>query len=217
MAEISCYETENNQSIHTLVLSDEGKNLTAFWVRYICGYGLDTSFNPIYVLENVIPQFDSSFNYIIIEEDEWDYGDSVHAFYTPIENTITVRCDIYDQAMDGFNMAQITITHEIVHYFQSAIVAFLQTFQCINFKTELCKVNSEQMIRHEEQTDSITSLVLAPQQITEGKTDDEIFDNFIAKPVSLFLTGLTKNFFKELSDVIPKVLLHSKNLNKIAS
>ena len=217
MAEINYYETENNQSIHTLVLSDEGKSLTAFWVRHLCGYGLDTSFDPIYVLENVIPQFDSSFNYVIIEENEWDYGDSVHAFYTPTENTITVRCDIYDQALDGFNMAQITITHEIVHYFQSAIVTFLQAFQCTNFKTELCEVNSDQMIRHEEQTDSITSLVLIPKQFTEGKTDDEIFDDFIAKPVSLFLTGLMRNIFKELLDVIPNFLLHSKNLNKIAS
>jgi hypothetical protein len=216
MAEINYYETENNQSIHTLVLSDEGKSLTAFWVRHLCGYGLDTSFDPIYVLENVIPQFDSSFNYVIIEENEWDYGDSVHAFYTPVENTITVRCDIYDQALDGFNMAQITITHEIVHYFQSAIVTFLQAFQCTNFKTELCEVNSDQMIRHEEQTDSITSLVLAPKQFTEGKTEDEIFYNFIEKPIKLFVLELAKTLFKDFLDISENLQL-SKFPKQIAS
>jgi hypothetical protein len=216
MAEINYYETENNQSIHTLVLSDEGKSLTAFWVRHLCGYGLDTSFDPIYVLENVIPQFDSSFNYVIIEENEWDYGDSVHAFYTPVENTITVRCDIYDQALDGFNMAQITITHEIVHYFQSAIVTFLQAFQCTNFKTELCEVNSDQMIRHEEQTDSITSLVLIPKQFTEGKTDDEIFYNFIEKPIKLFVLELAKTLFKDFLDISENLQL-SKFPKQIAS
>jgi hypothetical protein len=216
MAEINYYETENNQSIHTLVLSDEGKSLTAFWVRHLCGYGLDTSFDPIYVLENVIPQFDSSFNYVIIEENEWDYGDSVHAFYTPVENTITVRCDIYDQALDGFNMAQITITHEIVHYFQSAIVTFLQAFHCTNFKTELCEVNSDQMIRHEEQTDSITSLVLIPQQITAGKTEDEIFYNFIEKPIKLFVLELAKTLFKDFLDISENLQL-SKFPKQIAS
>ena len=207
---------ENEQAIHTLVLSEEEKSLTAFWLRHLCGYGLNKSFNPIYVLENVIPKFDSSFNYIIIEEDEWNYSSSIHAFYTPTENTITVRCDIYEQALEGFLMAQITITHEIVHYFQSVIVTFSQAFECIKFKTELCEVNSEQMIRHEEQTDSITSLVLIPQQITAGKTEDEIFYNFIEKPIKLFVLELAKTLFKDFLDISENLQL-SKFPKQIAS
>ena len=198
---------ENEQAIHTLVLSEEGKSLTAFWLRHLCGYGLNKSFNPIYVLENVIPKFDSSFNYIIIEEDEWNYSSSIHAFYTPTENTITVRCDIYEQALEGLFMAQITITHEIVHYFQSVIVTFLQIFQCIKFKTELCEAGSEQMIRHEEQTDSITYLVLSPRQLTEGKTENEIFEFFIEKPIKLLVpksVRTLRNFKRLLFPKVPK-------------
>lgn len=207
MAKKNRNDVEKEQAIQTLVLSEDGKSLTAFWLRIFCGCGLNKKFNPIYALENVIPKLDSSFNYLIIEKDEWTYGDFVHAFYTPAENTITIRCDIYEQALEGLFMAQITITHEIVHYFQSVIVTFLQIFQCIKFKTELCEAGSEQMIRHEEQTDSITYLVLSPRQLTEGKTENEIFEFFIEKPIKLLVpksVRTLRNFKRLLFPKVPK-------------
>lgn len=203
--EVKQYDVENENSIPTLVLSDEGKNLTAFWVRFLCGYGLDKKFDPLFVMENIIPKFDPTFNFLIIDKKEWNYGLLIPAIYNPIKNIIIIRSDTYENALNGNTLDLITITHEVTHCIESIILRFLRAIQCVDFKTELCKTNSEQMNHHEEQTDSLMSLILLPQQIYAGKSDEEIFMEFILKPIILFLKGMVKSvgtkFLEELKSL----------------
>lgn len=67
--EVCQNEVENEHFAPALVLSKEGTSCLAFWVRIICGYGLDKKFDPIFVMENIIPRFDPSYNFVIVDKD----------------------------------------------------------------------------------------------------------------------------------------------------
>ena len=77
--EVCQYEAQiktvvKEQKAEAIVLTDDGMNLTAFWTRLLCGCGTDGKFEPIYVMENIIPLVDKSFNYEIVERKSWLYG-----------------------------------------------------------------------------------------------------------------------------------------------
>lgn len=214
--EVNQYDVEENQTLTTLVLSKDGVNLAAFWARMLTGFGFNKRFNPLYVMENIVPTFDSSFNYSIIEENQWEYSFSIHAFYDPMLNLIVIRSDVYSKALEGDIIAQSTITHELCHYFQNLLLDFLNTIQCLEYKTEDCKINSVQMQNQENQTDSITFLILQPNSLFTGKTDEEIIDFYIIKPLVKTIEALLKLVGKEiLSDIKSLHLLQNlKNIQE---
>ena len=190
------------QKAEAIVLTDDGMNLTAFWTRLLCGCGTDGRFEPIYVMENIIPLFDSSFNYEIVERENWFYGEYLQAFYTPEANTIVIRSDVYERALAGITLDVITIAHEVVHCIQSIVMRFLNAMQCVEFKTALCSNDSNEMQQHELQTDRITSLVLSPDSLTEGKTDNEILQQYFINPLIQFICGLIKTARKNLLETL---------------
>ena len=55
--EVNQYDVEENQTLTTLVLSKDGVNLAAFWARMLTGFGFNKRFNPLYVMENIVPNF----------------------------------------------------------------------------------------------------------------------------------------------------------------
>lgn len=190
------------QKAEAIVLTDDGMNLTAFWTRLLCGCGTDGRFEPIYVMENIIPLFDSSFNYEIVERENWFYGEYLQAFYTPEANKIVIRSDVYERALAGITLDVITIAHEVVHCIQSIVMRFLNAMQCVEFKTALCSNDSNEMQQHELQTDRITSLVLSPDSLTEGKTDNEILQQYFINPLIQFVCGLIKTAGKNLLEAL---------------
>ena len=190
------------QKAEAIVLTDDGMNLTAFWTRLLCGCGTDGRFEPIYVMENIIPLFDSSFNYEIVERENWFYGEYLQAFYTPETNKIVIRSDVYERALAGITLDVITIAHEVVHCIQSIVMRFLNAMQCVEFKTALCSNDSNEMQQHELQTDRITSLVLSPDSLTEGKTDNEILQQYFINPLIQFVCGLIKTAGKNLLEAL---------------
>lgn len=190
------------QKAEAIVLTDDGMNLTAFWTRLLCGCGTDGRFEPIYVMENIIPLFDSSFNYEIVERENWFYGEYLQAFYTPEANKIVIRSDVYERALAGITLDVITIAHEVVHCIQSIVMRFLNAMQCVEFKTALCSNDSNEMQQHELQTDRITSLVLSPDSLTEGKTDNEILQQYFINPLIQFICGLIKTAGKNLLETL---------------
>ena len=190
------------QKAEAIVLTDDGMNLTAFWTRLLCGCGTDGRFEPIYVMENIIPLFDSSFNYEIVERENWFYGEYLQAFYTPEANKIVIRSDVYERALAGITLDVITIAHEVVHCIQSIVMRFLNAMQCVEFKTALCSNDSNEMQQHELQTDRITSLVLSPDRLTEGKTDNEILQQYFINPLIQFICGLIKTAGKNLLETL---------------
>ncbi len=202
--EANQYDVENktNEANRTLVLTDNGIKLLAFWIRLVIDSQTEEKFNPLKVLETIIPKYDQSFNYKIIDYDEWTQKDSIHSYYSPYNNTIYIRSDTYNAAANEQPMALITIAHEICHWAQAFLKKLLTALKLVEFKTTLCLENSVQREQHEIQTDSITDLLLFPDKLIEGKTDNQIFQEFYIKPVKTILLGLIKKdgpkFFKEL-------------------
>lgn len=205
--EVCQYEAQIETAIkepkaEAIVLTDDGMHLTAFWARLLCGCGTDGRFEPIFVMENIIPLFDSSFNYDIVEANAWNQNEFLQAYYSPEANKIVIRSDVYERALAGVALDVITIAHEVVHCIQSIVMRFLNAMQCVEFKTALCSNDSYEMQQHELQTDKITSLVLSPDRLTEGKTDDEILQQYFINPLIQFVCGLVKAAGKNLMEAL---------------
>ncbi|MBP5603819.1 MAG: hypothetical protein J6X78_13935 [Treponema sp.] len=191
-------QCDGQQNAEAIVLTEDGMHITAFWSRLLCGCGKSGRFKPIFVMENIIPLVDSTFNYRIIDEAEWRWSVYEKAFYNPTANEIIIRSDVYEGALNGKVIDVITLAHEVVHCIQSIIMRFLNAFNCVEFKTELCKANSDEMAHHELQTDKITSLVLCPEKLMQGKSDDEIVQKYFVNPLFQFICGLIKMSCQEL-------------------
>lgn len=205
--EVCQYEEQIETAIEepkaeAIVLTDDGMHLAAFWTRLLCGCGTDGRFEPVFVMENIIPLFDSSFNYEIVELDEWKYNKFLQAFYSPEANKIVIRGDVYERAVAGVALDTITVAHEVTHCIQSIIMRFLNAMQCVEFKTAMCAKDSREMLQHELQTDRITSLMLSPASLTEGKTDEEIVQKYLVSPLLQFLCGIIKIAGKSLLEAL---------------
>ncbi len=200
-------ETQNNngnegKGAEAIVLTDGGIRLAAFWSRVLSGCGFDGSFNPVHVMENVIPLVDSSFNYQIVDEAEWKHGKFLAAFYSPESNCIVLRSDVYEKALDGDGLSKITVTHEVTHCIQSIIMRFLRSLEVVDFKTELCRNDSDEMRRHESQTDCIMSLVLSPENLLENRSDEDIAMEYLVSPLMSFMCSSIKYAGKILLDTL---------------
>lgn len=205
--EVCQYEEQIETAIEepkaeAIVLTDDGMHLAAFWTRLLCGCGTDGRFEPVFVMENIIPLFDSSFNYEIVELDEWKYSEFLQAFYSPEANKIVIRGDVYERAVAGVALDTITVAHEVTHCIQSIIMRFLNAMQCVEFKTAMCAKDSREMLQHELQTDRIASLMLSPASLTEGKTDEEIVQKYLVSPLLQFLCGIIKIAGKSLLEAL---------------
>ena len=135
--EASQYEGQIETAIkepkaEALVLTDDGMHLTAFWTRLLCGCGTDGRFDPIFVMENIIPLFDKSFNYEIVDAGTWKKGEFLQAYYNPEENKIVIRSDVYERALAGVALDVIIIAHEVVHCIQSIALRFLMPCSALN-------------------------------------------------------------------------------------
>lgn len=181
-----------------IVLSDNGMHLAAFWTRILSGSGISGQFDPVFVMEIVIPQFDPLFNYRIVEQNEWQHGESVPAYYSPSEHTIAVRSDVYNRAQNGNAVDIITVTHEVTHCIQSIVMKFLGSLKCLEVRTELCSADSPQMARHELQTDRMTSLVLRPEMLVHGRNSEELLRQYAVEPLMTFLFALARYAGKTL-------------------
>lgn len=215
-------ECQNECQIETageaeaIVLTEEGINLTAFWTRVLSGCGTNGKFEPIFVMENVIPVIDKTFNYKIVDEHKWKYTKLLQAYYDPAGNTIVIRSDVYERALSGVPLDLVTITHELVHCVQAIVMRFLTFLQDVKFKTAKCRENSYEMQQHELQTDKITSLVMIPEALTKGKTNDEIVQAYLIKPLIQYLCGTVKSAGKSLIENLNETESIVKGVEKCA-
>ncbi len=202
--EVVQYETQlkDVKFSETLVLSENEIKIASFWSHLLCTATTNQKFEPLFVMENIIPRFDRSFNYLIEPEDSWKHGKNVAAFYNAAQNVIVIRSDVYEGAQNGSYIDVITIAHEVVHCIQSIILRFIRIFECAEFKKELSKIKSEQIQEHEFQTDSIMRLLFSPEEITKGRTQEEVLDEYVLKPVLSLLCILIKKVGKQFLDLI---------------
>lgn len=202
--EVVRYETQlkDVKYSETLVLSENEIKITSFWSHLLCTAATNQKFEPLFVMENIIPRFDRTFNYLIEPEDSWKHGKDVAAFYNAAQNVIVIRSDVYEGAQNGNCIDLITIAHEVVHCIQSIILRFIRIFECAEFKKELSKIKAEQIQKHEFQTDSIMRLLFSPEEITKGRTQEEVLDEYVLKPVISLLCILIKSVGKQFLDLI---------------
>lgn len=202
--EVVRYETQlkDVKYSETLVLSENEIKITSFWSHLLCTAATNQKFEPLFVMENIIPRFDRTFNYLIEPEDSWKHGKDVAAFYNAAQNVIVIRSDVYEGAQNGNCIDLITIAHEVVHCIQSIILRFFRMFECVDFKKELSKIKAEQIQEHEFQTDSIMRLLFSPEEITKGRTQEEVLDEYVLKPVISLLCILIKSVGKQFLDLI---------------
>lgn len=205
----------NGNGAQAIVLSEDGMCLAAFWSRLLCGCGTEGTFEPVFVMENIIPLFDTSFNYEIVEKSSWNYSEFLQAYYSPEQNKIVIRSDVYEGALSGNAMDIITVAHEVVHCIESIIMRFLNALKCVDFKTEFCKENSKEMLHHEFQTDRITNLVLRPEILTIGKSDEEIIQKYFVAPLVQFTLGVVKMAGEALKESL-NVASHSELFSESA-
>ena len=92
----------------------------------------------------------------------------------------------------------IIVTHEVVHCILSLAKRFLTALDFVDFKTELCMADSNEMARNELQPDRITSLVLFPERLVQGKSDEEIIQKYFLNPMIQFVCSLIKMAGKKL-------------------
>ena len=188
--EVQQNDVVENQTVPVLVLTDTGIQRVAFWLKLIGGCNKHSQFDPIYVMEQVVAAQDETFNYFIIEKSDWFYGTSCEALYKPVENTIYIRSDVYDAALEGKVQALITIAHEICHYIQNLLLRIFSCIPGLTYKTESCTQDSIQMQAHEIQTDSITVLLFQSAPLFQGKTDEEIIGTYIVAPIGEVVCGV---------------------------
>lgn len=202
--EVVRYETQlkDVKYSETLVLSENEIKITSFWSHLLCTAATNQKFEPLFVMENIIPRFDRTFNYLIEPEDSWKHEKDVAAFYNAAQNVIVIRSDVYEGAQNGNCIDLITIAHEVVHCIQSIILRFFRMFECVDFKKELSKIKAEQIQEHEFQTDSIMRLLFSPEEITKGRTQEEVLDEYVLKPVISLLCILIKSVGKQFLDLI---------------
>ncbi|MBR6143757.1 MAG: hypothetical protein IKQ23_05675 [Treponema sp.] len=191
-------ERHYEQHAETIVLTEDGMQITAFWSRLLSGCGTDGKFDPVFVMENIIPLFDNTFNYRVVDSVEWLLPSCTPAYYVPATNEIIVRSDVYEGALAGTALDVIIVTHEVVHCILSLAKRFLTALDFVDFKTELCMADSNEMARNELQTDRITSLVLFPERLVQGKSDEEIIQKYFLNPMIQFVCSLIKMAGKKL-------------------
>lgn len=214
--EVVRYETQlkDVKYSETLVLSENEIKITSFWSHLLCTAATNQKFEPLFVMENIIPRFDRTFNYLIEPEDSWKHEKDVAAFYNAAQNVIVIRSDVYEGAQNGNCIDLITIAHEVVHCIQSIILRFFRMFECVDFKKELSKIKAEQIQEHEFQTDSIMRLLFSPEEITKGRTQEEVLDEYVLKPVLSLICILIKNVGKQFLDFIKEENAKNPVLNQ---
>lgn len=214
--EVVQYEThlKDVKYSETLVLSEDEIKIASFWSHLLCTATTNRKFDPLFVMENIIPRFDRTFNYLIEPQDSWKHGKDVAAFYNVAQNVIVIRSDVYEGAQNGSYIDVITVAHEVVHCIQSIILRFIRIFECAEFKKELSKIKAEQIQEHEFQTDSIMRLLFSPEEITKGRTQEEVLDEYVLKPVLSLLCILIKNVGKQFLDLLKEENAKSPALNK---
>lgn len=89
----------------------------ALFIRRNFGFCPLQKFNPVYVMENLIPRnVDSNFTFICTTVRSWPYASTVQAVCDFNNHNIEVREDVYIGACRGNPLDIFTVCHEVCHY-----------------------------------------------------------------------------------------------------
>ena len=181
-------------------------------------FGLDSTqnFPALSIAENKLCQADSHFEFNVIADDDWEYKDSVQAYYKHRANLheICIKESVYDKAHNGDCSALYSIAHEIsnwglINYFK--INLGIQEFEQLDPVSRVALMNI-----HENIADLFTALlVFSEDEILKAQSAGDFdFSSCMSKnQISLALfycqnhEVLAKNFMKKFA---PQLLAQNK-------
>ena len=111
------FYVENENCLKVRITKPQSrKNLRQLATQIRAKLGIDSKqlyVDILFCLEILIPKIDSSFQYKIFDPGEFEKPNE--AFYSPENNCIFIRSDVYNKARDEDGRARFTIAHEIKH------------------------------------------------------------------------------------------------------
>lgn len=87
----------------------------AYKLRDLIGMKKQYKFPIVEFVEIVLSRIDDTYGFNVTEIDDPEI-DGMYAFYNPRENEMTIRSDVYEQALNGDGTSRFTIAHELGHY-----------------------------------------------------------------------------------------------------
>ena len=181
-------------------------------------FGLSSTqnFPALSIAENKLCMTDECFEFIVIANSDWNYEDSVQAYYKHSENRheIGIKESVYKKARSDDRSALYSIAHEISHwglinYFKLNLG--VQEFERLDPVSKAVFMNI-----HENIADLLTSLlVFSEEELLKAQSAGDFdFSSCMGKDqISLALfycqnrKALAENFMK---NIVPKIMAQNK-------
>ena len=190
-----------------VVVTEEHLKTVAVCIRLFSGLSLTERFNPILVMEHVLPEFDRKFSLKIIARGEWFLTEEIPACVEPETHTVYLREDLYDSAVDGESLAVTTVTHEVAHYIYFLIFGIPRdvAFEEINGRKVSLSHEMEIM------ADELMELLFCPEKVNSGKSESEVLEAYVLRPlVNLLVTIIKKRVFDSMMKIAVERLPQKK-------
>lgn len=181
-----------------VVVTEEHLKTVAVCIRLFSGLSLTERFNPILVMEHVLPEFDRKFSLKIIARGEWFLTEEIPACVEPETHTVYLREDLYDSAVDGESLAVTTVTHEVAHciYFLIFGIPRDVAFEEINGRKVSLSHEMEIM------ADELMELLFCPEKVNFGRSESEVLEAYVVRPlVNLLVTIIKKCVFDSMMKI----------------
>jgi Domain of unknown function (DUF955). len=168
------YQITNHHQLQVRITKPQSRaNLRnlAKEIRSTLGINEDQLFvDVIACLELFIPRIDLNFRFSILEYDKYNMPNE--AFYSPKNNCIYIRSDVYEKALDEDGRARFTIAHEIAHYF---LFSKLGIPQFVNW-SKICKYTDQKLhsLDPEWQADVVGNYLLCEADCIKNLSEDDI-------------------------------------------
>lgn len=175
-------------------------------------FGLDASqnFPVLSIAENKLCQSDARFEFSIVADDEWEYKDSIQAYYKHCANKheIGIKESVYNKARNGDRNALNSIAHEISHW---ALINYFKITLGVNEFEQLDPITRVVIINIHENIAGLMTLLLVFREEdlldTESARDLDFGSCMSQEQISLALfylqnhDALTNNFMRKLVSV----------------
>lgn len=177
-------------------------------------FGLDSTqkFPALNIAENKLYMSDECFEFNVIEDSEWNYTDSVQAYYKHSKNCheIGIKESVYQEARSGNKNALISIAHEISHW---GLINHFKIDLGIKEVEELDDFFKNIIFNiHENITDLLTALlVFSEEELSKAECAKELdfsscmskdqisLAHFYCQNHKVLTENFIKNFFPEIS------------------
>lgn len=155
----------------TIVESLNEKQISdiAYKLRDLIGMKKHYKFPIVEFVENVLLSLDDTYGFNVAEIDDPEIA-GMYAFYNPKENEMTIRSDVYEQALNGDGTSRFTIAHELGHY-----ILHRKGIRMCSISDDF-EVNEE--YDPEWQANKFASAILMPEYLIGNMSKEEVASRF---------------------------------------